>query len=89
MHQGKCQAGMENIPSEKKSLFCSSFLPPFLFPPLHRSFMSMDVFLVIVIHKMIMDLVIGRQKFDKDFLAWRSFPVTFLDAIYPKEYLQE
>lgn len=30
---------------------------------------------------MTMDLLLGMQKLDKDFLAWRTFPITLLDAL--------
>lgn len=39
--------------------------------------------LTIVIHKMIMDVLLGSQKhLAKDFLVWRTFPIAFLDALF-------
>lgn len=88
MHQCKCQEEKENISKEQISLFSSSFLTSSPLLPCH-SFVSMDLSLVIVIHEMITDLVLDRLKLNKDFLAWRTFPITFLDAFFRSHLSKE
>lgn len=77
MHQGKWKEELENISNEEKNHhFSISFCPP-------RFLYVNGCVLTTVIHKMIMNVLLGSQKhLAKDFLVWSSFPIAFLDALF-------
>lgn len=79
MHQGRWKEELENISNEKnkkKITSISHFVPPWFL------YVNGCVFTT-VMHKMIMNVLLGSQKhLAKDFLVWRTFPISFLDALF-------